>query len=40
MAITAQYEVTALDYNGLGYSYLMTKQFSKAIKALQQGTKP
>jgi tetratricopeptide (TPR) repeat protein len=37
MAITAQSKGTALDYNGLGYSYLMTKQFSKAIKTFQQG---
>ncbi len=37
VAITAQPKGTALDYNGLGYSYLMTKQFGKAIKSLQKG---
>jgi hypothetical protein len=26
-----------LDYNGLGYSFLITKQFGKAIKALKEG---
>lgn len=35
--ITMQSKATALDYNGLGYSYIMTKQFGKAIKALQEG---
>jgi hypothetical protein len=28
--ITAQSKATALDYNGLGYSFLMTKQFGKS----------
>lgn len=36
-SITKQPKATALDFNGLGYSFLMTKQFGKAIKALQQG---
>jgi hypothetical protein len=31
MAI-AQSKGTALDYNGLGYSYLLTKQFGKQSK--------
>ena len=29
----------ALDYNTLGYYYLITKQYSKALKALQEGEK-
>jgi tetratricopeptide (TPR) repeat protein len=37
--IVAQPKATALDYNGLGYSYLITKQYGKAIKALEAGEK-
>jgi tetratricopeptide (TPR) repeat protein len=35
--IIKQSKATALDYNGLGYSFLITKQFGKAIKALKDG---
>ena len=37
--LVAQPKATALDYNGLGYSYLITKQYGKAIKALEAGEK-
>jgi hypothetical protein len=32
-------KANALDFNTLGYSYLMTKQYSKAIKSLKDGEK-
>ena len=32
-------KANALDFNTLGYSYLMTKQYSKAIKLLKDGEK-
>mgnify|MGYP003678454425 FL=1 len=35
--IIKQSKATALDYNGLGYSFLITRQFGKAIKALKEG---
>ncbi|WP_140485750.1 tetratricopeptide repeat protein [Flavobacterium sp. GSA192] len=37
--IVNQQKATALDYSGLGYSYLLTKQYGKAIKALKEGEK-
>jgi Tfp pilus assembly protein PilF len=35
-AILANGKATALDYNRLGYCYLMTKQYGKALKVLQE----
>ena len=32
-------KATALDYNTIGYSYLLTKQYGKAIKFLKEGEK-
>lgn len=32
-------KATALDYNTLGYTYILTKQFDKAIKFLKEGEK-
>lgn len=32
-------KATALDYNGLGYTYLITKQYGKSIKSLKEGEK-
>ncbi|WP_348536979.1 tetratricopeptide repeat protein [Flavobacterium hungaricum] len=32
-------KATALDYSSLGYCYILTKQFGKALKALQDGEK-
>lgn len=36
-ALVSKSQATALDYNGLGYSYLITKQYGKAIKVLKEG---
>ena len=36
-ALISKSQATALDYNGLGYSYLMTRQYGKAIKVLKEG---
>lgn len=32
-------KATALDYNSIGYCYILTKQYAKALKFLQQGEK-
>ncbi|OIV40825.1 tetratricopeptide repeat protein [Flavobacterium johnsoniae] len=32
-------KATALDYNSIGYCYLLTKQYAKALKFLQEGEK-
>jgi tetratricopeptide (TPR) repeat protein len=32
-------KATALDYGNIGFAYIMTKQYAKAIKLLQQGAK-
>ncbi|MEP7093420.1 MAG: hypothetical protein ABI793_05115, partial [Flavobacterium sp.] len=32
-------KATAIDYNAIGYSYILTKQYSKAIKFLKEGEK-
>jgi tetratricopeptide (TPR) repeat protein len=32
-------KATALDYNSIGYAYLITKQYAKAIKYLKEGEK-
>ncbi|PWB21552.1 tetratricopeptide repeat protein [Flavobacterium sp. HTF] len=32
-------KATALDYSSLGYSYIMTRQYAKAIKSLTEGEK-
>jgi tetratricopeptide (TPR) repeat protein len=37
VALVSKPQATALDYNGLGYSYLITKQYGKAIKVLKDG---
>lgn len=37
--IVIQRKATALDYSNLGYSYLLTKQYGKAIKSLKEGEK-
>ena len=37
LLITAEGKAVALDYNALGYAYIMTKQYGKAIKSLKQG---
>ncbi len=37
--IIADNKATVLDYNTLGYTYIVTKQFDKAIKYLKQGEK-
>jgi hypothetical protein len=37
--IIIQGKSIALDYGNLGYSYLLTKQYGKAIKALKEGEK-
>ena len=37
--IVIQQKATALDYANLGYGYLMTKQYGKAIKSLKDGEK-
>ena len=37
LIIIADGKATVLDYNRLGYAYIMTKQYGKAIKFLKQG---
>ncbi|MBA0883071.1 tetratricopeptide repeat protein [Flavobacterium undicola] len=37
--IVNQQKATALDYSNLGYAYLLTKQYGKAIKSLKEGEK-
>jgi tetratricopeptide (TPR) repeat protein len=32
-------KATALDYNAIGFNYILTKQYGKAIKFLQEGEK-
>ncbi|WP_394774015.1 tetratricopeptide repeat protein [Flavobacterium sp.] len=32
-------KATALDYSSIGYSYILTKQYAKAIKSLKEGEK-
>jgi hypothetical protein len=32
-------KATALDYNAIGYTYILTKQYGKAIKSLKEGVK-
>ena len=36
-SIVADGKATVLDYNALGYAYIITKQYGKAIKFLKQG---
>ena len=38
-SIVVNGKANANDFNALGYSYLMTKQYAKAIKSLQDGEK-
>ena len=38
-AIINEGKATALDYNALGYIYILTKQYGKAIKSLKEGEK-
>lgn len=38
-AIINEGKATALDYNAIGYIYILTKQYGKAIKSLKQGEK-
>lgn len=38
-AIINEGKATALDYNAIGYMYLLTKQYGKAIKSLKEGEK-
>lgn len=37
--IISEGKATALDYSSLGYCYILTKQYAKALKALQEGEK-
>jgi tetratricopeptide (TPR) repeat protein len=37
--IISEGKATALDYSSLGYCYILTKQYAKALKTLQEGEK-
>ena len=37
--IISEGKATALDYSSIGYSYILTKQYAKALKFLQEGEK-
>lgn len=37
--IVSEGKATALDYSSLGYCYILTKQYAKAFKALEEGEK-